>query len=56
MIERLDDPKEIEKRIKNDDLIFNKELETIVDWVIDSNDISLDDLTDEIYKLYKPFI
>lgn len=56
MIERLDDPKEIEKRIKNDDLIFNQELETIVDWVIDSNDISLDDLTEQIYQLYKPFI
>lgn len=56
MIARLDDPKEIEKRIKNDDLIFNEELEQIADWVIDSNDISLDDLTLQIYQLYKPFI
>mgnify|MGYP003298542119 CR=1 FL=1 len=40
MIARMDDPKEIEKRIQNDDLIFNKELETLADWVIDSNDIS----------------
>lgn len=56
MIERLDEPIEIEKRIKSDDLIFNKELETLADWVIDSNEISLDDLTDKIYQLYKPFI
>ena len=56
MIARLDDPKEIEKRNKNDDLIFNEELEQIADWVIDSNDISLDDLTLQIYQLYKPFI
>ena len=56
MIARLDDSKEIEKRIKNDDLIFNEELEQIADWVIDSNDISLDDLTLQIYQLYKPFI
>ncbi len=56
MIARMDDPKEIEKRIQNDDLIFNKELETLADWVIDSNDISLEDLTEQIYQLYKPFV
>lgn len=56
MIERHDDPKEIEKRIQNDDKIFNQELETLADWVIDSNEISLNDLTEKIYQLYKPFI
>lgn len=56
MLERKDDPKEIEKRIQNDDLIFNEELEQLADWVIDSNDILLDDMTESIYQLYKPFI
>lgn len=56
MIQRHDDPKEIEKRINSDDLIFNQELETLADWVIDSNEISLEDMTDQIYQLYKPFI
>jgi len=56
MIARGDDSVEIEKRILNDDLIFNESIEKVADWIIDSTDISVEDLTKEVYRLYKPFI
>ena len=56
MIERGDPIDQINKRIESDDEIFNEELEKIADWTIDSNDISIDDMTDAIYRLYEPYL
>lgn len=56
MIERGDLEDQIKLRIDNDDLIFNHELESIVNWVIDSNDITIQDMTKEIYELYEPYL
>ena len=56
MMARGDDSEQIEKRIKNDDNIFNRKIENVADWVINSEKKSIDDMTDDIYNLYKPFI
>ncbi len=56
MIERGDSEESINNRILGDDLIFNNEVEDIADWVIDSNDITIFDMTDKIYKLYEPYL
>lgn len=56
MIMRGDDPKEIEKRLLNDDKVFNEDIEKVADWIIDSTDISIEDMTEQIYQLYKPYI
>lgn len=56
MLARGDAMESINLRIQNDDLIFTKELEDLANWTIDSTDISMDDLTKEIYELYKPYL
>ena len=56
MIERGDLEDQIKLRIDNDDLIFNEELESIANWVIDSNDITIQDMTKKIYELYEPYL
>ncbi len=56
MIERGDDEEQIKKRIENDDLIFNASIENNADWIINSDEKSIDDMTDDIYQLYKPYI
>lgn len=55
MMARGDAIDSINLRIQNDDLIFTNELEDLANWVIDSTDISIDDLTEEIFKLYQPY-
>lgn len=53
MIKRGDDPESIKKRLINDDIIFNNELNDLADWVIIDRDYSLDELTLEVYNVYK---
>ncbi len=53
MIKRGDDPESIKKRLINDDIIFNNELNDLADWVIIDRDYSLDELTLEVYSVYK---
>ena len=53
MIKRGDDPESIKKRLINDDIIFNNELNELADWVIIDKDYSLDELTLEVYNVYK---
>lgn len=52
---RGDDMEVIKQRIESDDLIFNEEIEKHADWVIDSVNISMDDMTEKIYRLYEPY-
>lgn len=56
MIERKDSLESINKRIHSDDEIFNSDLEAIVDWVIDSTDITIQDMTKLIYEKYEPYL
>lgn len=53
MIKRGDDTESIKKRLVNDDIIFNSELNDLADWVIIDKDYSLDELTLEVYNAYK---
>ena len=56
MIERGDSSESINKRIDSDDEIFNSDLEAIVDWVIDSTDITIQDMTELIFAKYEPYL
>ena len=56
MISRGDEMRQIEKRIQNDDNIFNREIEEIADWVIDSDNVSIEEMTDQIYHCYLPYL
>ncbi len=46
----------ISKRLENDDVIFNPHIEALADWVIDSVDISVSDMTELIFNLYAHYI
>ena len=52
MEERKDNPLDIEKRLENDKLVFTKDIENEVDFVIDSSSLSIKELADTIYFLY----
>lgn len=41
------------KRLSNDDIFFSKEAIGEVDYLIDSETASIDELTDLVYKIYK---
>lgn len=56
MIARGDSEEQIKKRIQNDDFIFNRKMEEMADWVINSDEYTIEDMTDVIYQLYKPYI
>ena len=53
MESRLDNKKDIEKRIINDRKVFKDELKNKVDYVINSENSSIKELATKIYKLYK---
>jgi guanylate kinase len=55
MLFRGDNMDAIKQRIASDDTIFNEEIEQYADWIIDSINISLDDMTEKIYRLYEPY-
>lgn len=52
MIERNDDVEEINKRIEHDDEIFTLEVSKKVNYIIDSSTDSVQNLSEQIYKLY----
>ena len=56
MLARGDSADSIKWRVESDDLIFNEELEQIANWTILSTDISITDLTKQIYKYYEPYL
>ena len=53
MLKRKDHPKDIEKRLKHDDLIFDQSQLDRVDYVIENNKVHLAKLTKQIYDLYE---
>lgn len=53
MIDRKDNKDDIEKRIINDREVFKNELKEKVDFVINSENSTVKDLAEKIYKLYK---
>lgn len=52
---RGDEEEAITQRIANDDLIFNEEIEKHADWIVDSVGISIEDMSEKIYRLYEPY-
>lgn len=52
MEERKDDEVEIKKRIDNDENIFTDELDSLVDYVVDSSNKNVEEMGNLIYKLY----
>ena len=52
MLERGDLPQDVEKRLINDRITFNKANLNGIDFVIESNDISIIDLTEEVKNVY----
>lgn len=53
MFIRHDNPEDIDKRIKSDRIRFAPSLLTHIDYVIDTNNQTLIDLSEQIYSLYK---
>ena len=54
MLARGDDEESIQKRLAGDDAIFTSELETLADWTILSDDISVGEMAEWIYQKYQP--
>lgn len=50
---RKDKEEDIMKRIKDDREVFGNDFVNSIDFVIDNNNIVLDDLADKIYKMYE---
>ena len=53
MIDRGDNPRDIECRLASDDLLFDKSRFKRIDFTVENAGISLEELTDRIAKLYK---
>ena len=51
---RGDDEESIQKRLAGDDAIFTDELETLANWTILSDDISVGEMAEWIYQQYQP--
>jgi len=49
---RQDAMDDIERRLANDDIVFDESKLGKVDFIINSYDISLEDLATQIYQLY----
>lgn len=56
MIERLDKPEKIAERLTNDRVQFDKNNIKGIDFVIYNENKTLDEITDEVYKIYKKTI
>ncbi len=56
MMNRLDDIESINKRLVNDDLVFNEEVEQLADYILDNSNTNVYDGALMVYKFYKPFI
>lgn len=52
MLERGDLPQDVEKRLINDRITFNKANLTGIDFIIESNDISIEELSVEVKDVY----
>ena len=53
MIRRGDDAESIKLRLAKDDFIFNKEIRSLADWMIDTGASNIKANTLEVYKLYE---
>ena len=53
MFERKDNLIDIEKRINNDQIAFSNIIKENIDYTINNENITLEELADKIYKLYK---
>lgn len=53
MMLRGDSLEQIEKRLLLDDEVFNEDIKKLADYVIDTSNISLDDVVKSIDKIYK---
>lgn len=53
MIKRGDNLDVINCRLSRDDEIFNQDVAKLAHWVINSSDITIDKLADDIYTLYR---
>jgi guanylate kinase len=53
MIDRGDDPRDIERRLASDDVLFDKSRFERIDFTVENIGISLEELTGEIAKLYR---
>ena len=56
MIDRGDSKENIAKRLKSDKIIFDKSLMNRIDYEIDTSDVSIDLVTDIVFKLYNEYI
>lgn len=55
MVKRKDQPESIKRRLKNDQICFNSEIEKMADLVIDSENLTIDEATKEILAFYEPY-
>jgi len=53
MIDRGDDPRDIERRLASDDVLFDKSRFERIDFTVENLGISLEELTERIAKLYR---
>ena len=52
MVYRGDSPESIEERIKNDRIAFSNDKLSFADYTIDTDNKTLMEITDQVYKLY----
>ena len=53
MLSRGDNVEDAKKRIINDRIVFNKDVSSEVDFIIDNENNSLDEVTKKVFDLYK---
>lgn len=56
MISRSDDIDSINKRLNSDDILFDKEVRNLADFIIDTSNSNIYDTTKVVYDYYKKFM
>ena len=56
MINRLDQPDVIQKRLKGDKIFFTEEIKKLADLRVDSENQTVEEVAKEILEFYKPYI
>lgn len=55
MINRKDQPAVINKRLKGDRIFFNDEIKAMADWIVDSENQTVDEVAHELLEKYLPY-
>lgn len=56
MLSRCDDIESINKRLANDDDLFDREVRQLADYIIDTSNTNTYEATMRVYNFYKPFM